>query len=87
MKPNPKDYKSITSYRLAQAEQAEAKAFARKLRRFLILAFLTILVMLGLINWPGATLAVILVVGCIAALWAGRQLRWEAKEYDEEHDL
>jgi len=88
MKPNPKDYKSITSYRLAQAEHAAAADFTRRLRLFLLAACLTVLAVLALIAWPGPALAVVCVGVPLAVLVkVFLDLRHEAREFNEEHDL
>lgn len=60
------------------------------LPRFFLSAVLAVLLILCSINWPGITLAVLCIGGSIAALaggmWLG-QCAWEAKEYQDEHDL
>jgi hypothetical protein len=58
--------------------------------RLLLSACLSSALILGLVNWPGITMAVILVGGSIAAIVAGLWLndcRIEADEFNEEHDL
>lgn len=88
MTPDPRQFRSITAYRLAQAQHAEALAFGRKFRRFLLAAGSTVLAVLALIRWPGPVLAVICVgVPLCAAVKAWFDLHYEAKEYNREHDL
>lgn len=88
MTPDPKQFHSITAYRLAQAQQAEAREFGRKLRRFLLAAALTVAVILATIQWGGIALYVSVIGGIIAGLgkvWF--DLRWDTQRYREEHDL
>lgn len=88
MTPNPHHYRSITAYRLAQAQHAEAQAFARKFRRMILGAACTVLAVLALFRWPGITLAVLAVGAPLAiAVKAWIDVRYEAREFNEEHDL
>jgi len=89
MTPNPRNYRSLSAYRLAQADHALARDFARKLRRLVLASLATVVFIVELINWPGITLACLLVGLSLAALVGGLWL-WQAgsvsREYDEEHD-
>lgn len=58
--------------------------------RLILSASLTAGFIVALINWPGITLACLMVGLCIAAIAGGlwlEQAREDGKEYDQEHDL
>ena len=57
-------------------------------RALLLSALLTVLAILALIRWPGPTLAVVCLgipLGILVKAWM--DMHWEAKRYQEEHDL
>lgn len=86
--PDPSHYRSLTAFRLAQAERALAADFSRKLRRLILSAVATVGGILALINFPAYTLAVVCLGGPVLILLkAWLDCRWEAKRYKEEHDL
>lgn len=90
VKPNPKQFKSITDYRLAQEEQARKQSFLHKLTGFIWGAILTSLAIIGAINYPSYALAILCLGGAIVVLVAGeflREARQETKEYQDEHNL
>lgn len=87
---DPKQFKSVTAYRLAKAQQSGAREFWRKFRRFVGLAALAVALILAFINWPGETLACVVVGACIAALvgglWLGQAVSAD-REHDEEQNI
>ena len=85
---DPKQFRSISAYRLAQAQQAEAREFGRKLRRMILAAVLTVLAVLAIFRWPGPALALVCVgLPLTIAVKAWLDVRYEAREYNAEHDL
>lgn len=93
MKPSPHQFRTLTAYRLAEAEQARKQALWQNFWRYVRFFLLTILVSVGLIvaiNFPAQVIAIVCLGGASLALCVGAffwECRNEAKQYNDEFDL
>ena len=89
MKPHPSQFRTVTAYRMAQAQHAEAVAFGRRFRRWLAGSLAALAVLWLFARWPGIALACVCILGpclILAGAWLFEAAR-EGREYNEEHDL